>query len=198
MQPVDVSGIVYSSGGLRFGVPTEKFLEETDELEYMRPGVRSEIIGEAHYLSRWSHKFPDVAFLITLLIWESVPLALAGFATAYVVETLRFYAFGPSRTISRMCDVWHWLAVPLFIGGAVFLWSEERFLSVVLIVYLLIQGLAFILSRLAMILFRYPWSKVLDVMLGNRDPSYHFLEARSLLMVIDRWRKRLTASPSAL
>ncbi|MFQ3579198.1 MAG: hypothetical protein SNJ71_03535 [Bacteroidales bacterium] len=189
MQPIDIIGSLYSSGGLRFGgFRTSQFLELTEYMEELRPGVREEIIGESNYLAIWPHRFPELAFFIGTLFSKSLFTGSICFVGAVVLETFRFYFFGASSVISNLCKYWNWIKFPLFLITAVFLWSEGNLIPVVFVLFLVLQGWLGIISNVIMLPVRFPL-----VMLLSRwaKHTHAFQEALALQFVIDRWRKKL-------
>lgn len=138
MQPKDIMGSLYSSGGLRFGgFQTYQFLELTEELEKIRPGVREEIVGEAHYLAYWLHNFPEIAFFVGTIISRSFLVGILCFIGGYILEVARFYTFGASPLISQLCRLWNWVKIAFFIAVAILLWPEGKLLPIIFIAFLI-------------------------------------------------------------
>jgi len=137
----DVMGSLYSGGGLRFGgFQTGEFLEATEPLEKKQPGIREKIVSEAHYLVFWLHKFPEIAFFLGIVFYKNLWTAFLLFIAAFIFEFIRFYLFGSSPFLSGVCRFWNWIKIPAFIIASIILWPEGNFLSVILIVFLIIQG----------------------------------------------------------
>jgi hypothetical protein len=91
MQPVDALGSLYSAGGLRFGgFQTHQFIELTEELEELRPGVREEIVAEAHYLVYWLHRFPEISFFVGTSISQSLFIGCLAFLGGEAIKTKEF------------------------------------------------------------------------------------------------------------
>jgi hypothetical protein len=194
MEPVDVSGILYSSRGLRFGgFRTEEFLEETSDLENVRPGARRAIVGEAHYLATWLHCFPEVAFLVGAITFSSLAYASAFFVLAFLLEIARFYAFGASRTLSRACWVWHIIRFPLYIAAAIWLWPTGRVLAIVVIAFIILQGLWLLASAVMMLPLRLLVSRLVYNWASHVHPQIHNMEGMAMAYVITRWRSSVSS-----
>jgi len=133
MKLVDISGNLYSSKGLKFGgFQTSNFIEVTEKLEEIKPGIIEEIIAEAHYLIFWLYRFPEIAFFLGIVFFKSILVALLLFSLAFILEIIRFYIFGTSVIIAHICRIWDWIKIPLFVITSVFLWTESSFLSIIL------------------------------------------------------------------
>ena len=199
MKPVDVQGVVYSSGGLRFGgFPTERFLKLTEDLEEITPGIRDKIIAEAHYLAFWLHRLPELAFLIGILYSQSLVFSLILFVVAFGLEILRFRIFGASLFASFLCQLWNWFKWPLYFISFLILWPINKFLFISIIAFLVLEGLLGIFSTILLALIRI----VVGVLAyrGFLD-KYHwvlYLEYLALQHVIDRWRMKLLPPKEAL
>jgi len=192
MQPIDTAGSLYSSGGLRFGgFQTAQFISLTEELENARPGVNEEIIGEAHYLSCWSHRFPEIAFLFGTLSSRSLLIGCLCCIVGKVLEMLRFYVLGASPLISKLCRLWEWLKIPLFIGAAIWLWPEGKLLPIVFIIFLVLQGWFNLVSSVLMLPITLFLLTRIYRIFGEQNPQIHNMEAMSIQLVIDRWHRKL-------
>jgi hypothetical protein len=192
MQPIDTMGSLYSSGGLRFGgFQTDQFIELTKELENIRPGVREEIVGEAHYLSCWLHRFPEIAFFVGTLLSRSFPIGCLCFVSGHVLEMVRFYIFGASPFISKLCRSWDWTKIPLFIGAAILLWPAGKLLPIVLITFLILQGWFSFVSSVLMLPISLPILRWIYRTFGGQHPNIHNMEGMSMRLVIDRWHREL-------
>jgi hypothetical protein len=188
----DSSGTLYSGKGLRFGgFSTIEFLEVTAPIEAVRPGVREEIIGEAHYLAFWVDRFPEIAFFVALVESRSIPLALLICACAYVSEIIRFYALGPSLLLSHACRLWDWTKLPLAAIAAIFLWPESRTLAITLVAFVVIQGWTSIVTSAVFTPIRLTTLLVVKKLLSHRHPQIWNFEGMVLSTVIDRWSQKL-------
>ena len=185
----DVMGSLYSGVGLRFGgFLTSEFLSATEPLEERRSGVRKEIVAEAHYLVFWLHMFPEITFFFGIVLYKSLWVALFLFALAFILEIIRFYFFGASPFLSRICRIWNWVKIPLFIIAAIIFWPEKNFLSIALIVFLVIQGWFDLIASLGMLPMRLMVGKIVYAKYGG---NWHNMEGMAMNFVINRWRLKL-------
>jgi len=185
----DVMGSLYSGGGLRFGgFQTSDFLGATEPLEEKRSGVREEIVAEAHYLVFWLDKFPEIAFFLGIVLYKSLWVALLLFVLAFILEIIRFYIFGSSPFLSRACRVWNWIKIPTFITAAIILWTEESFLSITLMAFLIIQGWFDLIASVAMLPIRLIVGQIVFSKYGG---PWHNMEGMAMNFVINRWRLKL-------
>lgn len=185
----DVMGSLYSGGGLRFGgFQTSDFLNATEPLEERRSGVRKEIVAEAHYLVLWLNKFPEITFFLGIVLYKSLWVALFLFVLAFILEIIRFYFFGASPFLSRICRIWNWVKIPLFIIVAIIFWPENSFLSITLIVFLVIQGGYNLITSLGMLPVRLMVGKIFYAKYGG---PWHNMEGMAMNFVINRWRLKL-------
>lgn len=192
MQPVDAVGSLYSSGGLRFGgFQTEQFIDLTKELENARPGVREEIVGEAHYLSCWLHKFPEIAFFAGTLLSRSFLVGCLCFESGQIFEMVRFYTLGASPLISKLCRLWDWMKIPLFIGAAILLWPEGKLLPIIFITFLVLQGWFSLASTVFMAPVTLPILRWIYRTFGEQQPNIHNMEGIAMQLVIGRWHRKL-------
>jgi len=199
MKPIDVMGSLYSKGGLRFGgFQTQQFLEVTEDIEELRPGVREEIVAEADSLIRWQHRFPEIAFLLGTVMTGSLLIGFLSFLGAYLIEILRFYTFGASPVLSRLCGLWGWVKWPLFLGAAILLWQQARMVSIVLITFLILQGLFMLVSVIGMFPIRAIIATLLFRAFRKKHPHIHNMEGLAMQFVIDRWRMKLLPPEEAL
>lgn len=190
MEPRDVDGILYSAGGLRFGgFQTSDFIDATEQLEQRRPGVREEIVGEAHYLVHWLHQFPGIVFFLAIIFSQSVWIALLLFVAAFVLEIIRFYIFGSSLFSPFLCRVWRWIKYPLFIIAAVVMWSENTLLSITLLVFVIIQGCFGLLSIVGMLPLKLTIAQIMAKKYGS--PHWCNMEGMAMTFVINSWRQKL-------
>ena len=189
MHPSDVMGCLYSQKGLRFGgFQTSEFISVTEPLESARPGVREEIVAEAHYLVHWLFNFSEIAFLSGMLIYKSVYIALLSFLAAFIIEIIRFYSIGPSVLLAQLSRLWGYARIPAFIIAAASLWSEERSLSYVLLTFLIVQGGLNLIGTVAMLPIRIAAGRIVYKMMGGQ---WHNLEGSAMYLVINRWRLKL-------
>lgn len=189
MEPRDVMGSLYSEGGLRFGgFQTADFLSATEPLEEKRHGIRGEIIAEAHYLVFWLHKFPEIAFFFGIILYKSLWVALLLFAIAFFLEIIRFYIFGSSLFLSRLCKFWNWIKIPLFIIAAVVLWPGGIFWPVTLLAFLIIQGWFDLIASVAMLPIRLIVGRFIYKKYGGH---LHNMEGMAVSFIINRWRLKL-------
>lgn len=194
MQPMDVMGSIYSSGGLRFGgFRTSQFNEMTSELENSRPGVREEIMAEAHYLTYWLYRFPEIAFFIGALLYESLLAGCLCFIGGYIYQIFRFYTpfFRASPLVSQLCRFWEWIKIPLFIGTAILLWPDSKVLSIAFIIFLVLQGWFSVVSSVIMLPVRILIIKLAYMIFRNHSSQIHNIEGVALQMVIERWYKKI-------
>ena len=189
MKPVDVAGSLYSEGGLRFGgFQTMDFFYATEQLEEKRPGIREEIVAEAHYLVYWLHRFPEIAFSFGIIFYRSLLLGLLLFAAAYILEVVRFYAFGPRMLLSHACRVWNWVKVPVFIVAAGILWSDGILLPITLLVFGVVQGWFSAVSSVGMLPVRLAIARIVYKRYGGH---WHNMEGMAMNFVINNWRLKL-------
>ncbi len=196
MQFIDVSGIAYSSPrkgavGLRLGWPIKEFTRWTDDLEALRPGTREEIIAEAHYLINWRHRFAEMAFFFGSLWTHSSLVGLLCLAAALPLEDLRFTVFGASRFLSLLSRVWSWIRWPLFLGAAVFLWQEFETISVVFVIFVILQGLFNLITVIISFTLVPITSRIAPFLHEKVNSDF------ALPWITDRWRKEL-GLPSCL
>lgn len=199
MQPMNVQGMVYSKRGLRFGWTTEEFCQWTEELEQKKKGAREEIVAEAHHLAVWPHHFAEVCFLVGVLISfflfrNSLLSLIAGslcLIAAFQFEVIRFYTAGTSPSLSYFSMIWASMKFPAFIGSAILMWPENKFLSVVLIVVVIVQGWLRLITALTMLPLRISaTSWIVRRIYGEAEPITYVMESMSLAWVVDRWRKK--------
>lgn len=199
MQSKDAMGSLYSARGLRFGsFQTAQFFEVTEDIEELRPGVQEEIIAEAHYLAFWLHSFPEVAFFFGSLFSRSLFFGFLCFVGAFFLEMLRFYTFGATPFVSHLCRLWSWIRVPLFVGAAILLWPEGKFLPIAFIIFLILQGWFTIITTVVMLPIRIPISTWIYRTFGEKHPHVHNMEGLAMQYVIDRWRMKLLPPEEAL
>lgn len=185
----DIMGNLYSSGGLNFiGFQTSDFLGVTEPLEEKRHGVRAEIVAEAHYLVFWLHKFPEVAFFFGVVLYKSLLVASLLFTLAFLFEIIRFYLFGASPVLSRVCRTWSWANTPTFIVAAVIFWPKESFLSITLIIFLIIQGWFNLITSVVMLPIRFI---VVQIVYGKHGKYWYDTAGVAMNFVINRWRLKL-------
>lgn len=190
----DVLGSIYSRKGLRFGgFQTIEFIAVTEELEVLRPGVREEVVAEAHYLACWIDRFPEIAFYVAFLESRSLLLALLISACAYVCEFIRFYLLGPSLFLSHVCRLWDWVKFPASVIVAVLLWPESRAASIIVLVFVAIQGWLSIVTCVIFFPIRMVGGSIVKTLLGHVHPTIYNYEGMALNHVIDRWRHKLAA-----
>lgn len=189
MQAVDVGGNLHSAAGLRFGgFQTHRFLAATAELEQHRPGVREEIIAEAHHTSWWLHRFPELTFLVAALVTQSILIGLLCFVIGYFLEIARFYTLGTSVFVAHVSRLWSWLKIPAFIAASVSLFPDHKATSIALLVFLLLQGYLSILSTVAMLPLRLPLSMWIVRTFGTHNPHVHNMEGMALTWSINKRR----------
>lgn len=199
MQPKDAMGSLYSARGLRFGgFQTAQFFEVTEDIEELRPGVRGEIVAEAHYLAFWLHSFPELSFFFGTLISRSLLIGSLCFVGAFITEILRFYVIGVSPLLSHLSRIWEWIRVPLFLGAAIVLWPEGRLIPIAFIIFLILQGWFGLISTVVMLPIRLPVSTWIHRRFGRRHPQMHNMEGLTMQYVIDRWRMKLLPPEKAL
>lgn len=199
MQPVDTMGSLYSSAGLRFGgFRTSQFIELTEDLEELRPGVREEIVAEAHYLAFWLHRFPEIAFFFGTLVSRSLLVGFLCFVGAFLLEIFRFYTFGASPLLSHLHRLWNWIKWPLFIGASLLLWPEGRLIPLVFMIFLILQGWAGLISTLGMLPIKLAILTLLYRLSGKKRPRIFNMEGHAMQYVIDRWRMKLLPPKEAL
>lgn len=190
MQPVDRMGALYSSDGLRFGgFQTAQFFEMTDDLEDIRPGVREEIVAEAHYLVHWLHVFPEIGFFLGTIISKSLLVGFICFVVAYILEIIRFYTLRASPVISKLCYIWNWIKIPLFVGAAILLWPQGKLIPIIFILFLILQCKLMLISVIAML----PIKLLIGLWIFKKynDPYMNNMEALAMGYVLDRWRMEL-------
>ena len=198
MKHVDNVGAIYSSSGVRFGgFQTAEFLVATESLESLRPGVREEIIAEAHYLVNWLHRFPEVVFVLGLLLAHSLMGAFLLFVVAYVMEYARFYVLGPSRLVSSLCRSWEWIKVPVCLLVAVLLWNTSRVQAVATVVFLLAQGWLTLGTTVVLFPVRLLLNTALYRRFSHLHPQIHNTEGIALMEVIGSWTRRLNPPGSS-
>ena len=189
MEPRDVMGSLYSEGGLRFGgFQTTDFLDATEPLEEKSLGIREKIVAESHYLAFWLHKFPEIAFFFGIILYKSLWIALLLFVVAFILEIIRFYIFGSSPFLSQVCRVWEWIKIPIFIVASISLWHEGSFLSIILIVFLIIQGWFDLVTSVGMLPIRLIAVRIIYKKYGGH---WHNMEGMAMSFVINRWRLKL-------
>ena len=163
----------------------------TAPFEAVRPGVREEIVGEAHYMAFWVDRFPEIAFFAALLESRSIPLALLICACAYLSEIIRFYALGPSLLLSHACRLWDRAKLPLAVTAAIFLWPESRTLAITLVAFVVIQGWTSIVTAGVFTPISLATLSVVKKLLSHRHPQVWNFEGMVLSAVIDRWSQKL-------
>ena len=189
MKPLDVMGSLYSSGGLRFGgFQTPDYLDATEPLEEKQPGIREKIIAEAHYIVYWLHRFPEICFFLGIILYRSISLGLLLFAAAYILEVVRFYAFGPSILLSHACRAWNWVKAPAFIVAAGILWPDGILLPITLLVFLVVQGWFSAVSSVGMLPVRFVITRIVYKRYGGH---WHNMEGMAISFVINKWRIKL-------
>jgi hypothetical protein len=104
----DVMGTLYSKPGMRLGgCSTVSFLEATNDLEAQRPGVRGEIIAEAHYcLLLYTTAIPEIAFVAIVNQTNSLLYAMLGFIFALFLGILAFKVLGTHPSLANFARVW--------------------------------------------------------------------------------------------
>jgi len=141
MEPVDIEGTLYSSGGLRFGgFQSDDFIRDTEVLETIRPGVRNEIVGYAHYFVFWPHRFADLLFIFSALWLGSAVAALVVSTTGYWLEILRFYVLGNYwvlSVIARLSWLWGYLRLVVFPVGVFLSWHDTLLVTGIAVYFIL-------------------------------------------------------------
>lgn len=206
IQFKDVNGVVYSllgddSLGVRFSdFQTAQFLELTEDIEKLQEGVRDKIVAEAHYLASWLHRFPEVAFLLGVFYSHSVLIGFYCFIAAFLIEIFRLRVFGASRLASFLCLVWNRVKWPIFLLLCLILWPANKVLSLILIIFLIGQGMFIIISGALLFLMRVIVGTLAYYGLIIKDRRHWILhtEGLALLCVIDRWRMELLTPKEAL
>lgn len=199
MQPVDTMGSLYSSAGLRFGgFQTSQFMELTEDLEELRPGVREEIVAEAHYLAFWLHRFPEIAFFFGTLFSRSLLVGSLCFVGAFLLEIFRFYILGASPFVSHLHRLWNWTRWPLFLGASLLLWPEGRIIPIVFMMFLILQGWAGLISTIVMLPIKLTALTLLYRLSGKKRPHIYNMEGHAMQYAIDRWRLKLLPPEEAL
>jgi len=191
MKPIDAYGCLYSSGGLRFGgFQTSDFIESTQILEFMRPGIREEIIGEAHYLACWLHRFPEIGFILSLLFFKSIFLSAITFMLFYLLEYLRFYIVGPSYFFSFLCKIWNWVKFPIFLIAIIHFWPTNKIIAIATFVFAIIQGAVGLISAV----FMAPLKIAINAYIfkKTRDPNLINMEGMAVEMIINKWEHKLS------
>lgn len=189
MSFYDVIGSLYSGGGLQFGgFQTEEFLQATEPLEKKQPRIREKIVGEAHYLVFWLHDFPEIAFFLGIVFYKNLWTAFLLFIAAFIFEFIRFYLFGSSPFLSGVCRFWNWIKIHAFIIASIILWPEGNFLSVILIVFLIIQGRFGLVTTIGMLPVRLIGGRIIYKKYGR---PWHNMEGMAMSFVINRWRLKL-------
>ena len=192
MQPDDAMGSLYSSAGFRFGgFPTAHFLKATDELETLRPGVRQEIIAEAHHLANWLHRFPEITFVVGTLVFKSFLVGLLCFFGGYLLEIARFYLWRDSPLISQISRLWKWIKFPVFLGAAFVTSDAGSSLPMIFLLFLFFQGYLGILSAVGTLPIRLPLSRLTYSFFRDKYPEIHNMEGLALQFSIERWRRQL-------
>ena len=189
MPFVDVMGSLYSREGIRFGgFQTSEFLEATEPLEKKQPGIREKIVGEAHYLVLWLHKFPEIAFFLGIIFYKNLGIAFLLFVIAFIFEFIRFYLLGASPFLSDICRFWNWIKLPAFVIASIFLWPKESFLSIILIIFLIVQGWFNLVTIFGMLPIRLIGSRIIYKKYGGQ---WHNMEGMAMTFVINQWRLKL-------
>ena len=195
----DFMGSIFSAFGLKFGgYQTSQFLELTEDIEKLRPGVRDKIVAEAHYLVNWEDRFPEVGFFLGTLISRSLLIGSLCFVGAYLLEILRFYTFGASPFVSHLCRLWSWIKIPLFIVAAILLWPHGKLIPIVLMLFLIVQGWFMFISTVAMFPIRLIIFFLIDKTIGEKDSYSNNIEGLAMHCVIYRWRMKLLPPEEAL
>lgn len=185
----DAMGSLYSGGGLRFGgFQTGDFLEATEPLEKKQPGIREKIVGEAHYLVFWLHKFPEIAFFLGIVFYKNLWTASLLFIVAFILEFIRFYTFGSSLFLSGVCRFWNWIKIPTFIITSIILWPEGHFLPIVLLIFLIIQGWFDLITIIGMLPIRLVAGRIIYKKYGEHCNN---MEGMAMSFVINKWRLKL-------
>ena len=195
MKLADASGSLYSSPkpgvvGIWFGgFKTADFFDETEALEEKRPGVREEIIAEAHYLVFWLHRVPEIGFFFGVAFSNSLLVGLLLLGVAFIFEYVRFYMFGASLLLSQLCRIWGYIKIPAFIIAAAGLWPQGKFLPIALIVFLIssrvvMMPIAAVATRIMQTIF----SEKLEAQYGR---DWFKMTALAVDFVIHRWRLKL-------
>jgi hypothetical protein len=193
MRPVDAVGVLYSSGGIRFGgYQTSQFIDLTAELELIRPDAQEEIVAEAHYLAIWLHTFPAIAFLIGTVWTRSLLIGFLWFVGAFLFEAFRFYAFGASPVMSHLSRLWEWLKWPSFLISAILLWPEGWVIPLALVGFLILQGWLKVITTVLFLPMRigvaYLGNRaLLGIQFNEQQPA---MEGLAMQWVIDRWQKK--------
>jgi hypothetical protein len=192
MKYSDTMGVVYSAAGLRFGgFQMADFLTWTAPLEEARPGVREEIVAEAHYLANWLHRFPEFAFFLGLLAFRSLAVSLLFFVAAYVLEYSRFYFLGPSPFLSLLCRLWEWLKLPALVIAAIILWPTSRVQAATALAFLILRGWLTLGTGAVLLPIRLLLSKIIYQRFSRIHPQIHNTEGIALMTVINAWSRRL-------
>lgn len=206
IQFKDVDGVVYSllgddSLGVRFSdFQTAQFLELTEDIEKLQEGVRDKIVAEAHYLVSWLHRFPEIAFLFGIFFSHSSLIGFYYFIAAFLIEIFRFRVFGASRLASFLCLIWNRTKWPIFLILCLVLWPVNKILSLILVIFLIGQGMFMIISVALLFLMRVIVGTLAYYGLIIKDRRHWILhtEGLALLCVIDRWRMELLTPREAL
>lgn len=199
MQPVDVQGVIYSSGGLRFGgFPTGRFLELTEDLEEIAPGVRDKIIAEAHYLAFWLHRFPELAFLIGILYSQSLIFGFILFIVAFGLEMFRFRIFGADPFVSFLCRSWDWFKWPLYFVSFLILWPINKFFLIPAIIFIVLEDFLGLFSTILLALVKIVGGTLAYRGFLVKNHWVLYLEYLALEYVIVRWRMKLLPPKEAL
>ncbi len=191
MKAIDIQGSLYSSAGLRFGgFPTQQFLEATEQLEYIKPGTRDQIIKEAHFTVQWLHKFPEVGFLIGVLWTKSILLALLIALGCYIFELFRAGFVFNSPISAVACQLWQFLKIPSYFLAAWILWPTSIWLSSWLIGFLIFQGWLSLLTTIMFSPFRIIFATFLLRRFGDGNPHIHNFEANAVAHIIQRLERQ--------
>gem|GEM_PF-4953599 len=133
-----------------------------------------------------------VAFLVGVVTFRSLAYASAFFVLAFLLEMGRFYAFGASRTLSRACWLWHIVRFPLYIAAAIWLWPTGRLLAIVVIAFIILQGLWLLASAVMMLPLRLLVSRLVYNWASHVHPQIHNMEGMAMARVITRWRSSVS------
>jgi hypothetical protein len=204
MKPVNASGMLYSARGISFGgIPFEYFLQQTEDIEKIKPFVREEIICEAHYLILWQYSFPEILFLLSLITTNSIFVGFISIFIAYILEIYRFYNYGPSYSISKICMEWdNWAKYLSFSLGLLYFYENYNIvIIIILIAFLILQvWLGFLIPILGVtrnFIITLILKKILPIyqdmygIVKELGPKVYNIESLAILLIINRWKKDL-------
>jgi len=190
MKYGDQLGSLYSQEGLRFGgFMTSEFINSTEDIETKYPNSREQIIAEAHYQVFWRAFFADIVFLSSLILTQSLLLAILFFIGAYTLETIRLYIAGPYNLFSKISYLWSKIKFVVYVLVVIVLWQINSFLSISALVFSVVEGYFGLLGTIAIL----PIAHFLSMIFSRKQ----LMEGYIMHWTILEWQNKYNIKPKS-